>query len=98
MGYQLWDMLDDLAIARGLADARVDSQGRYLRGRIAAVLWVPGLGIALIVGGWNDSVPLGLVVIAVTLLVMSLVAWGPRRILARLRRSREGVAHGFKVG
>ena len=86
MGYQLWDMLDDLAIARGLADASVDSESNYLRGRIAAVLWIPGLAAALTVGGWNNSLGLGLAVIALTLFVMALVAWGPRRLAGGIRR------------
>jgi hypothetical protein len=86
MGYPLWDMLDDLAIARGLRGAQADSDGSYLRGRIAAVLWIPGLAVALIVGGWNNSLALGLLVIALTLVVMALVAWGPRRLVGGLRR------------
>jgi hypothetical protein len=86
MGYPLWDMLDDLAIARGLQGAQLDSDSGYLRGRIAAVVWIPGLAIALVVGGFNDSWMLGLAVIVLTLIVMALIAFGPRRVLRRIRR------------
>jgi len=86
MGYPLWDMLDDLAIARGLQGAQADSDRGYLRGRIAAVVWIPGLAIALVVGGFNNSWMLGLAVIVLTLIVMALIAFGPRRVLRRIRR------------
>jgi hypothetical protein len=32
MGYPLWDMLSDLAVARGLRGAEADSDDRHLRG------------------------------------------------------------------
>lgn len=86
MGYPLWDMLNDLAVARGLRGADADSDSRYLRGRVAAILWIPGLAIALTVGGWNNSWVLGMAVIILTLVVMALVAFGPRRLAKAIRR------------
>ncbi|MGZ6300213.1 MAG: hypothetical protein ACXWMN_06945 [Candidatus Limnocylindria bacterium] len=55
MGYPLWDMLSDLAVARGRRGAEADSDGRYLRGRIPAAAWIPGIGLALLLGGWTGS-------------------------------------------
>lgn len=86
MGYPLWDMLSDLAIARGLRGANDDSNSRYVRGRVAAVLWIPGLAIALTVGGWTDSWVAGVAVLIFTLVVMVIVAYGPRRLASAVRR------------
>jgi hypothetical protein len=88
MGYPLWDMLSDLAVARGLRGADDDSNSRYLRGRIAAVLWIPGLAIALIAGGLTNSWLVGVACLLVTLAVMILTALGPRAIARRFRRNR----------
>ena len=86
MGYPLWDMLSDLAIARGFRGADADSDSRYLRGRIAAILWIPGLALALTVGGWMDSWLLAVGILALTLIAMAAVAFGPRRIASAFRR------------
>jgi hypothetical protein len=86
MGYPLWDMLDDLAMARGLRGAGSDSDARYLRGRVAAVLWIPGLALALIAGGFTGSWVVGVAVLIGMVFVMALVAWGPRRVVAFARK------------
>ncbi len=88
MGWPLWDMLDDLAIARGLHGAQVDSDSRLLRGRVAAVLWIPGLAVALFAGGYTGSWAVGVACLAVTLALMILIAFGPRAIVHRIRRGR----------
>lgn len=86
MGYPLWDMVGDLAMARGLRGEQVDSDSRYLRGRVAAVIWIPGLAAALMLGGLTGSWVVGVMVIVLTLVAMTLIAFGPRRVVARLRR------------
>ena len=86
MGWPMWDMLNDLAIARGLRGAGADSDRRYLRGRIAAVLWIPGLALALTVGGWTNSWVVAVLILVLTLVVMTAVAFGPRRITALIRK------------
>lgn len=88
MGWQPWDLLNDLAIARGLRGADADSDSRYLRGRIAAVLWIPGLAVALMVGGWTGSWVVAIAVLVVTLVVMAAVAYGPRRLKALVSERR----------
>ena len=85
-GWQPWDLLNDLAIARGLRGGDADSDSRYLRGRIAAILWIPGLAVALTVGGWNNSWLLGVAIIALTVIAMLMVAYGPRRLTSAFRR------------
>lgn len=85
-GWQPWELLNDLAIARGLRGGDADSDSRYLRGRIAAVLWIPGLALALILGGWTGKWAVGAAVVVLTLAVMVAVAYGPRRLKARIRR------------
>lgn len=79
-GWQPWDLLNDLAVARGLRGGDADSDSRYLRGRIAAVLWIPGLGVALMVGGWTGSWLVGVAILVLTLAVMTMIALGPRRL------------------
>ena len=76
----------DLAAARAGRGADADNDPAYLRGRMAAVLWIPGMAVALFAGGLTGSWEVGVAVVVFTLAVMSLVAYGPRRIAARLRR------------
>ena len=87
MGYPLWDMLSDLAVARGLRGAEADSDGRYLRGRIAAAAWIPGMGLALLLGGWAGSWIVGLGVLGLVLACMYLYAVRPRWVATLVRRA-----------
>lgn len=87
MGYPLWDMLSDLAVARGLRGAEADSDGGYLRWRIAAAAWIPGIGLALLIGGWTASWVVGLGVLGLVLAGMYLYAVRPRWAATLVRRA-----------
>ena len=82
----LHDFIADLAAARAGQGGDVDNNRSYLRGRIAAVLWIPGMAIALFAGGLTGSWEVGVAIVVLTVATMSLVAYGPRRIAARFRR------------
>ena len=86
MANQLSDMTVDLAVARGGRGGDAGSNASYLRGRIAAVTWIPGLAIALFLGGWTGSWLVGVAVLGLTLIGMLMIAFGPRRLVADVRR------------
>ncbi len=68
-GDHVGDLIDDYVFARGTGNTADDL--RYMRRRIAAVAFVPGLLIVAMLGGWTRSG-----VVAVTGLVILVAATG----------------------
>jgi hypothetical protein len=52
-GDHVGDLIDDYVFARGVGDAEDDR--RYLRRRVAAAGFVPGLLLVAMLGGWTQS-------------------------------------------
>ena len=92
MSNDLWDLAGDLAVARGGGRIRTDPmelvEGRTLRRRIAALLWIPAaagaVGLASLAGSWI----VGVLAIAVVILVLWIFADHFDWILARIRRPK----------
>ena len=68
-GDHVGDLIDDYVFARGTGNASDDL--RYMRRRIAAVAFVPGLLVVAMLGGWTRSS-----VVAITGLVVLVAATG----------------------
>ena len=68
-GDHVGDLIDDYVFARGTGNTEDDL--RYLRRRIAAVAFVPGLLVVAMLGGWTRSG-----IVAITGLVVLVAATG----------------------
>ena len=75
-GDHVGDLIDDYVFARGTGNTEDDL--RYLRRRIAAVAFVPGLLVVAMLGGWTQSG-----IVAVTGLVALVAATGLAIFLPR---------------
>ena len=89
----LWDLAGDLAVARGGGPVETDPMrridSRYLRRRIAAVLWIPFAFGAIALGGGLGSWVAGTVAFAAVIFMLWLVAErGDRLWAAAVRRRR----------
>ena len=90
MGYFLWDLAGDLAVARGGGPVKTDPmelvESKFLRRRISALLWIPGGAAAVALGSgtgvWFLCIP--------AFLSLGVGLWlfaeGAGGIRARLRR------------
>jgi O-antigen ligase len=96
MSFPLWDLAADLAVARGGGPVKTDPmelvEGRILRRRIAALVWIPGAVAMLALGSWTGSLLVGLVGFAVLIAGLWLFAERWDRVVARLRRRKEPAA------
>jgi hypothetical protein len=86
MAWPLWDMANDLAVARAGGGSETDDDPRYLRGRIATIVWMPGGALCLVAGAATGSVLIGLACFAVLIAGMWLFAFRPGATSAFLRR------------
>ena len=86
MSFPLWDLAQDLAIARGGngPDAKADT--RFLKGRIAAVLWVPGAAGSIFLGVLSGSYLVGLLAFVAVVVGLATFVIGPRTIATFVRR------------
>ncbi len=86
MSFPLWDLAQDLAIARGGngPDAKADT--RFLKGRIAGVLWVPGAAGSIFLGVLTGSYLVGLLAFVAVVLGLATFVIGPRTIATFVRR------------
>ncbi|HYS97524.1 MAG TPA: hypothetical protein VEM94_03925 [Candidatus Dormibacteraeota bacterium] len=86
MSFPLWDLAQDLAIARGGngPDAKADT--RFLKGRIAGVLWVPGAAGSIFLGVLSGSYLVGLLAFVAVVLGLATFVIGPRTIATFVRR------------
>jgi hypothetical protein len=90
MSNDLWDLAGDLAVARGGGRIRTDPmelvEGRVLRRRIAALLWIPGAAGVVGLASWAGAWIVGVVGIAALIVALWLFADHSDRLLARLRK------------
>jgi hypothetical protein len=81
MSFPLWDLAQDLAVARGGGPVKTDPmdvlEARTLRRRLAALAWIPGAGGVLFLAGWTHSWIVGLGGFAVLLVALWLFAERP---------------------
>ena len=86
MSFPLWDLAQDLAIARGGngPDAKADT--RFLKGRIAGVLWVPGAAGSIFLGVLTGSYLVGLLAFVAVVVGLATFVIGPRTIATFVRR------------
>ena len=88
----LWDLAGNLAVARGGGPVETDPMrridSRYLRRRIAAVLWIPFAFGAIALGSGLGSWVAGAVAFAAVVVALWLVAERGDRLWAAVRRRR----------
>ena len=93
MSFPLWDLASDLAVARGGGPVKTDPmdliEGRVLRRRIAALVWIPGTVAVLALGSWTSSVVAGLAGFAVLIAGLWLFTERWERVVAWIRRRKE---------
>jgi hypothetical protein len=86
MSYPLWDLASDLAVARSGLGSETDDDPRYLRGRIATMLWFPG-GVLCLAAGAATGIPLiGVACFALLLTALWLFAFRPGATARFVRR------------
>lgn len=86
MSFPLWDLANDLAVARAGQGAETDDDPRYLRGRIATILWFPCGTLCLVAGAATGSIWVGLACFAVLLFALWLFAFRPGAASRFVRR------------
>jgi hypothetical protein len=90
VGYFLYDLAGDLAVARGGNAVKTDPmerpEGLSIRRRLAAILWIPGATAAVAVGSGFDNWYLGALAFVVLLAALWLFAERGDRVWARLTR------------
>ena len=74
----------NLAFMRGTMGDKNDE--RFVRGRMAILIWLPGLLSVLLLGAWLQSWVVIAAGIPLLLVVMWLIVVGPRNVAAVLRR------------
>ena len=91
MGYFLWDLAGDLAVARGgnqvSTDTMVRPEARSLRRRLAALAWIPGATAAVAIGSGFDNWALTFLSLVVLVAGLWLFAERGGRIWDRIRRT-----------
>ena len=88
MGYQLGDLAHAVAVVRAGLDSDGDSEPQGLRLRVASLFWVTSLGVAYAVGALFRSLTVAIAVLGVAFVAMVVIAVGPRRALASIRKRR----------
>ena len=92
MAWPLWDLAGDLAVARGGGPVETDPtrriDARYLRRRIAGVLWIPFAFGAVALGSGLHSWVAGTLAFAAVVVVLWLVAERGDRLWAAVVRRR----------
>jgi hypothetical protein len=94
MSFPLFDLVKDLAVARGPAQTETDpdkidaAEASTMRRRLALIAWFPGLGLVLLLGGVTNSALIGVAGIVVLLVLLMLLAERGDRFGAWLRRGR----------
>lgn len=92
MGYPLWDLAGDLAVARGGNGVKTDPMERpssaSLRRRVAAVVWIPAAFGAAAIGSGFGSWIAGVAALVVFTAVLAVVSERGDVVWARIRRSR----------
>jgi len=92
MSFSLWDLSGDLAVARGVQDAQVPPEeaeafeARFLRRRIASAASVLALALAVFLGGWSNSAPIGIGFAVLALAGLWIYAERPARVMRLLKR------------
>ena len=86
MSFPLWDLAQDLAIARGGNGPDAEADTRFLKGRIAGVLWMPGAAGSIFLGGLTGSFLVGALTFVATVAALATFVIGPRNIAAFVRR------------
>jgi hypothetical protein len=90
------DVAPDLAVARGGGPVETDPmelvEGRTLRRRIAALVWIPATVGALALGAWTESAVVGLVGFALLIAALWVFAERGDRIVAWTRRRKDPAA------
>ena len=86
MSFPLWDLAQDLAIARGGNGSDAEADTRFLKGRIAGVLWVPGAAGSIFLGVLTGSYLVGLLAFVAVVLGLATFVIGPRTIATFVRR------------
>ncbi len=88
----LWDLAGDLPVARGGGPVETDPMrridSRYLRRRVAAVLWIPFAFGAIALGSGLNSWVIGAVAFAAAIFLLWLVAERGDRLWDAVRRRR----------
>ena len=92
MAWPLHDLAGDLAVARGggpvATDPMVRVEGRSLRRRLAALLWIPGATGCAIIWSVTGSPVIGVATFAVLIAALWLFSERGERIWAAIRRRR----------
>ncbi len=86
MSFPLWDLAQDLAIARGGNGPDAGADTRFLKGRIAGVLWMPGAAGSIFLGALTGSYLVGLLAFVAVVLGLAIFVIGPRNLIAVIRR------------
>jgi hypothetical protein len=83
-GDHVIDAAQDLAFTKGLSGGRAADSDRYLRRRLAAVLWIPATFVAILVGGaWLQNWALAVGLVVVESAGLAFYSEGPGRLWAR---------------
>lgn len=93
MSNDLWDLAGDLAVARGGGRVRTDPmelvEGRTLRRRIAALLWIPAFAGVVGFASWAGTWIVGAIGFVVLVAVLWLFADHLDWVVARIRKPKE---------
>ncbi len=90
MSFPLWELAKDLAMARSGAGPDGEIPRESMRGRLAALLAIPGMVVCLVAGELADSWIVGVSSLVVLVAALALLVLGPSRIgaLAKALRRR----------
>jgi hypothetical protein len=86
MSFPLWDLAQDLAVARGGNGPETVADERFLKGRIAGVLWMPGAAGSIFLGVLAGSFLVGAVAFLAMVAALAMFVIGPRTVVAFARR------------
>ena len=90
MSFPLWDLAGDLAVARGGNAVETDPlermEGRNLRRRVAALAWIPGAAVMVVLASLANNTFVTLALLGGLLLGLWLFAERWDQIVTRLRR------------
>ncbi|HYL08159.1 MAG TPA: hypothetical protein VEU76_06395 [Candidatus Udaeobacter sp.] len=92
MSFPLFDLVKDLAIARGGRGPESDVDPSYLRGRIATVLWLPGAFLCVVLGYATHSAAVGIAAFVVMFVGLVVFVFRPPWLTAWIGRLTRGRA------